>query len=434
MLVTSLSLIALLALFLVCGVWIGLALVSAGLLTAFLFTSIPLNVLLPQYIFNVFTTPDLIALPLYILMGEILFRTKLAAALFSGLAPWASLLPGRLLHVNVIGCSMFAAVAGSSVATIQVVGKITSTELLKRGYQPSIATGSLAGAGTLGFLIPPSTVMIIYGVLANTSIIRLFTAGVIPGLLLAIAFMGWIMIHSKINPGLVPDDNDELKNMPFREKLKATKDLLPAFFLIVCVLGTMYLGLATPSEAAAIGVVGALIVAWLQKGITRKALREIAVGTICTSSMMGLIILGATLLGGINAFLGVPTYFAELIGGLNLSAFELILLLTVLYLVLGLFLEGFSIIVTTLPVFLPIVVAAGFDPIWFGIYLVIVVEMAQITPPLGFNFFAIQSMTGYSIKFLAKATLPYLIIMIMFVLLVTIFPEIVMWLPNKMFG
>ena len=398
-----------------------------------LFSAIPVDRLIPQYAYNVFTTSELIALPLYILMGEILFRTRLSQALFSGLAPWAGLLPGRLLHMNVLACSIFAAISGSSAATAQVVGKMSLTELLRRGYSPSIAMGSLAGAGTLGFLIPPSTVMIIYGVLANQSILRLFAGGLIPGILLALIFMSWIMIHCTLKPESVPESERALDNQPLRDRIAALADLAPVVFLILCVLGSMYAGLATPSEAAAIGVVGALLVAWKRGGLDRAAIYEILMSAVQTSAMMGLIILGATILGNINSFLGVPTYLAEVVNAMELSSFTLILVLLVVYLILGCFLEGFSIIVTTLPVVLPLVVAAGFDPVWFGIFLVIVVEMAQITPPLGFNLFIIQSLTGKPLTELTRVTLPYLVIMIVFVLLLAVFPDLVLWLPSLLY-
>jgi tripartite ATP-independent transporter DctM subunit len=433
MLAISLSLVFLIFGLLASGQWVGFALIIAGSVTATLFSGIPVDRLIPQYAFNVFTTSELIALPLYILMGEILFRTRLSEALFSGLAPWAGLLPGRLLHMNVLSCSVFAAISGSSAATAQVVGKMSLTELLRRGYSPAIATGSLAGAGTLGFLIPPSTVMIIYGVLANESILRLFAGGLIPGFLLALIFMSWIMLQCTLNPEAVPESERALDNQPLRDRIAALADLAPVVFLILCVLGSMYAGLATPSEAAAIGVIGALGVAWKRGGLNGEAIHDILMSAVQTSAMMGLIILGATILGNINSFLGVPAYLAEVVDTMDLTPFALILVLLVVYLILGCFLEGFSIIVTTLPVVLPLVVAAGFDPVWFGIFLVIVVEMAQITPPLGFNLFIIQSLTGKPLTELTRVTLPYLGIMIAFVLVLAVFPNLVLWLPSVLY-
>lgn len=432
--IVSLTLVVLLFGLLASGLWIGPALIVVGVLMAWLFSGIPVEKLLPQYTYNIFTTADLISLPLYILMGEILFRTRLSSALFSGLAPWTGKLPGRLLHINVLASTIFASISGSSAATTQVVGKMSLMELLRRGYAPGISMGSLAGAGTLGFLIPPSTVMILYGVLANESILRLFAAGLIPGLLLAACFMAWIMIHSTVKPEIVPESERALSRLPLGQRLAALRELIPVVFLIICVLGSMYGGLATPSEAAALGVLGALIISGQQGMLNAKVLREIVLGAVQTSCVLGLIILGATVLGNINSFLGVPDYLTQLVDGLNLSPFGLILVLLLLYVALGTVLEGFSIIVTTLPVVLPLVVAAGFDPIWFGVFLVVVVEMAQITPPVAFNFLVIQSMTGTSSTKLAIATIPYFLLMAGFVMLIAIFPQIVLWLPTVLYG
>jgi tripartite ATP-independent transporter DctM subunit len=425
------SLLAMLFGLLASGVWIGLALVATALGLGFLFLSLPLDRLLAQYAFGILTTPDLVALPLFVLMGEFLFRTKLSAALFSGLAPWAGLLPGRLLHVNIVGCTIFAAISGSSAATTQVVGRMTLKELLARGYAPEIAIGSLAGAGTLGFLIPPSTVMIIYGVLADESILRLFTAGIVPGLLLAGCFSAWIVLHTTLRPELVPESERRLRRAGLGVRIAALRELGPVLLLILCVLGSMYGGLATPTEAAALGVVGAAAIAWRQKALSPAVLRAIALGTVQTSSIMGLIILGAKILGNVAAVLGIPDAAAATVSSWNLSPILLIVALMLFYLLLGTVLEGFSMIATTLPVVLPIVTAAGFDKLWFGIFLVLVVEMAQITPPVAFNFVVIQSLTGRSTGFIARVTFPYLLIMMGFVLLLAAFPELVSFLPDR---
>jgi tripartite ATP-independent transporter DctM subunit len=390
--------------------------------------------LLAQYAWNILTTQELLALPMFILMGEILFQSRLSRSLFQGLAPWAGLLPGRLLHVNVVGCSIFAAISGSSAATTQVVGRMALAELLKRGYSKDIAIGSLAGAGTLGFLIPPSNIMIIYGVLGDVSVLKLFTAGFIPGFLLAGCFMAWVMIHTTLRPGLVPETERDLRNLSMLDRIRALKELAPAMFLIASVLGSMYGGLATPSESAAVGVLGALIVAALQGGLTLKALRDIAMGSVLTCSMIAMILLGASILGSAAAFLGIPRAIADFVAGMGLSPFMLIVALIIFYLILGCFLDGFSMIVLTLPIVLPIVKQAGFDPVWFGIFLVLVVEMAQITPPVGFNLFVIQGLTDDGLGYIAKVTLPYLIIMILFTLALTVFPQVVLFLPRVLAG
>ncbi len=363
-------------------------------------------------------------------MGEILFRTKLARSLFSGLAPWAGLLPGRLLHVNVVGCSLFAAISGSSAATTQVVGRISLDELLRRGYAREIAIGSLAGAGTLGFLIPPSNILIIYGVLAEVSILKLFIAGFIPGVLLALCFMIYIGIRTRNQPDLVPAGEQAMSNASWTERLLALRELAPTVFLILCVLGSMYAGIATPSEAAAVGVLGSLIIGGLQGALTRETLLLIGRGAVITCSMIGMIVLGASILGNAAAFLGLPAAIAQFVAGLQLSPLMLIVALVLFYLVLGCFLDGFSLIVMTLPIVMPIVTTAGYDPIWFGIFLVLVVEMSQITPPVGFNLFVIQSLTGDSLGAIARMTLPFLLILALFTLSLAVFPQIALWLPG----
>ncbi len=412
------------------GAWIGIALGATAMALAWMFTDIPVTRLLPQHVYNIMTASELVALPLFVMMGEFLFRTRLSRSLFNGLAPWAGLLPGRLLHVNIIACSIFASISGSSAATTQVVGRMTLTELLRRGYSPDIATGSLAGAGTLGFLIPPSTVMIIYGVLAEESVLRLFTAGVIPGVLLAACFSSWIMIHTTIRRDLVPESERNMRHVGLGVRIRALKELGPALFLILCVLGSMYGGIATPTEAAALGVVGAAGLAASQGALTRQALRDVAVGSIQACSMMGLIIMGAAVLGNITAFLGIPDAVAGTVSAWNLSPLQLIIALMLLFLLLGTVLEGFSMIATTLPVVLPLVTAAGFDKVWFGIFMVLVVEMAQITPPVAFNLSIIQRISGQSMSYLTRVTMPYLLIMMLFVILIAVFPQIVLWLPD----
>ena len=416
------------------GVWIGLALGLTGMVLLALFRDMPLAKLLPQYAWNILTTSELVALPLFIVMGEILFRTRLSRSLFDGLAPTMGLLPGRLLHVNIVGCSIFAAISGSSAATTQVVGRISLGELDRRGYGRTAAIGSLAGAGTLGFLIPPSNIMIIYGVLAEVSILELFAAGLIPGLLLAACFMAWIALHTTLRRDLVPEAERALRHMPLRDRLAALRGLAPVVGLIACVLGSMYAGVATPSEAAALGVLGALGIGAAQGALDRETLRAIAMGSVATGSMIAAIVLGASILANASAFLGIPAAIAAFVGGLGLSPYALILALIAFYILLGCFLDGFSMIVMSLPIVLPLVVAAGFDPVWFGVFLVIVVEMSQITPPVGFNLFVIQGLTEESLGRIARMTLPYLAIMAGFAMLMALAPGIALWLPGALGG
>ena len=373
--------------------------------------NIPLEKLLPQYAWNILTTQELLALPLFIVMGELLFRTQLSRSLFTGLAPWAGLLPGRLLHVNVLGCSIFAAISGSSAATTQVVGRMALAELLKRGYSKDIAIGSLAGAGTLGFLIPPSNIMIIYGVLGDVSILKLFTAGFLPGILLALCFMAWIMIHTTLRPDW-SRGRTSARSLPWGDALPgAAKIWRRHCSSSRCVLGSMYGGWQRHRKLPP-SVFSALCSCRGLQGALTQALREVAIGSVITCSMIALIVLGASILGNAAAFLGIPKAVADWVSSLGLSPFILILALIVFYLVLGCFLDGFSMIVMTLPIVMPIIKAAGYDPIWFGVFLVLVVEMAQITPPVGFNLFVIQGLTDDSLGYIAKVTLPYLLIMI----------------------
>ena len=409
------------------GVWVGMALYSVAIISLALFRSMPVDKLLAQLTFNTVTTPELVALPMFILMAEILFHTKLSTSLFNGLSPWTTRLPGRMLHVNVLACTLFAAISGSSAATAATVGRITLSELFQRGYNKDLVMGSLAGAGTLGFLIPPSLILIIYGVLSETSILKLFIAGIIPGLLLALCYMGYLGLRATITPSMVPQDDSK---PTWRDRMVGLVDLGPVVFLILLVMGSMYGGFASPSEAAAVGVLGAILVAAGQRTLNWQTIRKSCLGAVRTTSMIALIVAGAVFLSVSMGFLGVPRAIAGEIAAMQLSPMALILLLLAFYAVLGCVLDGLSSIVMTLPITLPLVVAAGFDKIWFGIFVVIVVEMAQITPPVGFNLFVIQGLTGESIGRIAKATIPFFLIMCAMALLIAVFPDIVTFLPN----
>ena len=417
----------LLILLLGAGVWVGLGLMATGGIGLMLFRSTPVEVLLGQLSWNSATVAELSALPLFVLMAEILFRTRIAAAIFDALAPWTTWLPGRLAHVNVAACTVFAAVSGSSAATAATIGRITLPELTRRGYAGSLAMGSLAGAGTIGFLIPPSIVMIVYSVLAQISLLDLFLAGIVPGLVLAAMFSATIVVLVLLRPGLVPAGRETYS---WGQRVAALKNLLPILLLIAAIIGSMMTGIATPNEAAAVGVVGALAIAAATRDLSLAALRQAMMGTVFTSSMIGLIVMGAGFLSTAMGYLGVPQAVAQMIEPLHLGPVGLIVLILCLYLVLGCFLDGISAIVMTLPIVLPLVTAAGYDAVWFGIFLVVTVEMAQVTPPVGFNLFVIQGLTKTSAMQVARAAFPFFIAMVVFTGLIVAFPQIVMWLPN----
>jgi tripartite ATP-independent transporter DctM subunit len=421
--------VACLAVLLGAGVWIGFTLIATGAVTLSIFRDMPVGTLLAFDMWNSLTAYELVSLPLFIFMGEVLFNTRLSEAVFSGLAPFTRRIPGRLLHANVVGCTLFAAVSGSSAATTATIGRMTLAELKRRGYDQDLAMGSLCGAGTLGFLIPPSIIMIVYGVLAQVSIIDLFVAGVVPGVLLALAFMIYIGLAATLRAGTVPAQEPRTT---LAQKLKALVDLGPIVFLIAAVIGSMYSGLAGPSEAAVIGVAGALVVAAAQKCLTLANLRAAAMASVKTCSMIGLIVAGALFLSKAAAFLQLPAAIADGVGALGLSPIMLILLLIVVYIGLGCIIDGLSAIVMTLPIVLPMVTAAGFDAVWFGVFLVVVVEMSQITPPVGFNLFVVQGLTGSSMERVAKAAFPFFLIMIAFAVLIALVPQIVLFLPQSM--
>jgi C4-dicarboxylate transporter, DctM subunit len=411
------------------GLWIGLSLLGVAVIAMEFFTQRPVGDSMMLTIWGSTSSWTLTALPLFLWMGEILFRSKLSEDMFKGLAPWLNRLPGRLLHTNVIGCTIFAAVSGSSAATCATIGKITLPELQKRGYPDDISIGTLAGAGTLGLLIPPSIIMIVYGVAANVSIAKLFIAGVIPGLLLAALFMGYIVVWALFNKDKVPPPEPE---MTLGQKLHASRHLIPVISLIGLVLGSIYSGIATATEAAALGVAGSLALAKIEGTLNWGHFKEGLVAACRVYCMIGLILAGAAFLTLAMGFIGLPRHLAEFIGGLNLSPFALIVLLTVFFIVLGCFLDGISMVVLTMAVLLPTVEKAGFDLIWFGIFIVLVVEMAQITPPVGFNLFVLQGLTKREITWLARTALPLFLLMLVAVLMTYFVPGVVLWLPRQM--
>ncbi|HET9160236.1 MAG TPA: TRAP transporter large permease subunit [Caulobacteraceae bacterium] len=422
--------VALFALF-ATGLWIGLGLLGCGWIAMALFTTRPVGDAMVTTIWGSSTSWTLTALPMFIWMGEILFRTRLSEDMFKGLAPWMTRIPGRLLHTNVIGCTIFAAVSGSSAATCATIGKMTIPELRARKYPEDMIIGTLAGAGTLGLLIPPSLIMIVYGVAADVSIAKLFIGGVFPGIMLAALFMGYIVVWSWLNPGKVPAPTETLS---FRQKLWASRSLLPTVGLIVAVLGSIYTGFATATEAAGLGVVGALVISWAQGSLNRATFTESLMGATRLSCMIALILAGSAFLTLAMGFTGLPRHLADWIDSLGLSAGALILAMMVFYIVLGCFLDGISMVVLTMAVVLPMIERLHIDLVWFGIFIVLVVEMAQITPPVGFNLFVLQGMTGHQITYIARVAFPLFLLMCVAVAVIFFFPGIATWLPTQMIG
>lgn len=430
-LTVTLLLVGALFLILGSGVWIGLTLSGVAWIAMQLFSSRPAGDAMAVTIWGSASSWTLTALPLFVWMGEILFRTRLSQDMFRGLAPWMQALPGRLLHVNVVGCTLFAAVSGSSAATCATIGKMSLPELKQRGYPDGISIGSLAGAGTLGLLIPPSIIMIVYGVSAEVSIAQLFIAGVLPGAMLALLFSGYLVFWALRHPKLVPPRDAPLS---FAQKMRESRHLIPVVLLIAAVLGSIYSGLATATEAAGVGVLGSLLISAAQGSLSWQTFKDSLLGGTRLYCMIALILAGAAFLTLSMGYIGLPRHLAEWIGAQGLSQWQLLVALLLFYLVLGCFLDGISMVVLTMGVILPTITKAGIDPLWFGIFIVLVVEMAQITPPVGFNLFVLQGMTGRDIGWIAKVTLPFFFLMVAAVALIYVFPGIVTWLPQQMRG
>ena len=421
--------ISILLFFLGSGVWVAISMIGVSSIGMAIFTSRPVGDAMATTIWGTSSSWTLTALPLFVWMGEILFRTKLSENLFKGLAPWMSRLPGGLIHVNVVGCALFAAISGSSAATVATVGKMSIPELRKINYPERLLLGSLAGSGTLGLLIPPSIILIIYGVTVQESIAKLFIAGIIPGIMIAIIFMFYVIIWSIINKKEMPTFDEKFS---LSEKIKRSKQLLPVIILIAAVIGSIYTGVATATEAASLGVVGALILSFFQKTLTKDTFKKSLMGATKTSCMIAFILAGSSFLSLAMGFTGLPRNLATWIQEMNLSPYVLIFVLTIFYIILGMFLDGISAVVLTMAIIEPMIRQAGFDMIWFGIFLVVVVEMAQITPPVGFNLFVLQGMANKDMGFIARSAFPLFLLMILAVLLIIIFPNLALWLPNQM--
>ncbi|MBC7331225.1 MAG: TRAP transporter large permease subunit [Synergistetes bacterium] len=429
LLASFLLVVGILGVLLVGSIWVGTALFLVGIAGFHFFLDVPWGNILANIAWNSTSSSTMFALPLFVWMGEILFRSKISENLFTGLAPWLDSIPGRLIHVNVFASAIFAAVSGSSAATTATVGKITLPELFKRGYDRVLAIGSLAGSGTLGFMIPPSMMMLVYGILADVSIGKLFIAGVIPGIMIAIFFSGYIMIKSLLDPDVAPKVKE---SYTWGDRIKAIPKIAPAIILVVMVLGSIYTGWATPTEAAAVGVAGSILFAWLMRSLDLKIFKEALIGAVKTSCMIMWIVCGATFFSVAVGYLGITQGIAQYVASLGLSKYTLIAILSIMYLILGCLVDGFSMIVMTLPMVLPLIKLSGFDPLWFGIYLVIMIQLAQITPPVGFNLFVIKGLIGEELTTIAKAAFPFFLLLLLATAIITVFPGIVLYLPSFM--
>jgi len=427
----ALLLFVLLVALLAGGLWIGITLIACGFAgMQFAGATIPPGPVLATTIWGNSASWTLAALPLFIWMGEILFRTRLSEEMFRGLAPWLNWLPGRLMHVNVLACGIFGSVSGSSAATTATVAKIALPELKKRGYDQMVSLGSLAGAGTLGILIPPSIMMVIYAVQANVSIIQVFLAGFIPGFIVMALYSGYIVLWSLANPDKQPPPEPK---MPFREKLRESAKLIPTLLLIILVFLSLLMGWATATECAAWGVLGSLAIAWWHNALTWDSFWASVMGTVRVNCMIMLILAGASYMSTSMAYTGIPAALASWVDSFHLSPYALIAALTVMYIVLGTALDGISMIVLTTTIVIPMIKQAGFDLIWFGIFVVLVVEMAEVSPPVGFNLFVLQTMSGKDSNTVAKASLPFFGLLVVAVAIITVFPDIVMVLPRWVF-
>ncbi len=413
------------------GVWVGLALLGVAFVGMELFTSRPVGDTMITTVWSSSSSWTLTALPLFIWMGEILYRTRLSEDMFRGLSPWMANLPGGLIHTNIVGCTVFAAVSGSSAATLTTVGKMSIPELRRREYPENMIIGTLTGAATLGLMIPPSLTLIVYGVTINESISKLFMAGILPGLVLAVMFMGYVAIYSKVSKQYRPLPEPPLT---FSQKVANSRFLMPVIALILVVIGSMYLGYATATEAAAFGVIGSLSLAASQGSLSWSTFTASLMGATRTSAMIALILAGASFLSLSMGFTGLPRALAEWIAVLELSRFELLMALLVFYIVIGCFLDGISSVVLTMAVVEPMIRTAGIDVIWFGIFIVVVVEMAQITPPIGFNLFVMQGMTKHEMGYIAKCAIPMFLVMALMVFVLIAFPELATYLPENMRG
>jgi len=423
------SLIALLFILLGGGLWIGISLFITSFIGLTVFTTLPPINIFATLIWNNVNSEMLIALPLFILMGEILVKTDIASKLFKGLSPWVYRIPGKLLHVNIFACTFLAAISGSVGATTATVGKITIPEFKKRNYSDKLSIGSLSCASTVGIMIPPSIPMILYGVIADVSIGKLFAAGIIPGLILSLCFSGYIMVSCLKNPSLAPSSNEEFT---WNARIKGLSQISPVLVIIIVVLGSIYMGWATPGEAAAIGTLMSIFFALLNRSINWGIFKNALMGTVVTTSMIMFIICSAAYFSATVGYLGIPRALSSYVTGSGMSSLEVLICLSAFYLILGCLVDGFSMILMSVPITLPLAVSVGIDPLWFGIYVVLMVQLAQVTPPVGFNLFIIDGISEFDIMYITKASFPFFVIMCIFIVFLFLCPQIVSFLPGLM--
>jgi len=421
-------LLGLLFVLLAAGVWVGLTLGAVGLVGLLAMGGESAGSLVATALWSSTNSWPLTAMPLFLLMGEILFRTRLADDMFRGLAPWVDRLPGRLLHVNILGCGILAAVVGSSGVCAATIGRMSLPELKRQGYDERMMIGTLTGSGTLGILIPPSIMMIVYGIVGQVSIARLFMAGVLPGLIIMALFMGYVIVWALLHPTKVPGAGERLGLLA---KIRRSGRLIPAVLLIVAVIGSIYIGWATPTEAAVVGVAGALALAAATRSLTWEALRESILGGMKTSVLIMLILAGASVLSALMDYSGLPQRLAQTVAAMNLSTEALLIGLAILYLILGCFLDGVSMIVATAAVVLPMVSGAGIDLVWFGIFLIVLIEIAQIAPPVGFNLYILQALTGKDLMAVTRASIPFFFLLLLFLVILVLWPQSALYLPAQ---
>ena len=415
--------------FLAIGVRVGLALGLVGLTSLYFLLSSPAPITLAERSWQSVNSFTLTAVPMFVLMGALLLRSGLSEQVFEALAKWMGRFPGGIAHAGVGACTIFAAVSGSSLATAATMGIVACPEMEKRGYNPKLAYGSIAAGGTLGILIPPSIAMIIYGSTVGAPVATLFIAGIVPGALLALSFMGVVFVWALIDRNAAPRG----ERFSWRARFAALLDILPIALLIGAVLGVLYAGVATPTEAGAMGAMAALAICYFRRRLDRVVLLEVLLETVRVTAFLFLIIVGAAILTHSFDYLRLPKILVEAVTAADLSPLLVMIAISLVYIVLGMFIDSISMMVMTLPVIFPVVVGMGFDPIWFGVVVVILMEIGLITPPVGMNLFALRGIgERASMTDIVHGVIPFALIMVLGVVLLYWQPGLATWLPATM--